>query len=230
MNDRRSRKIEKRKLKSVINTPLYRLATMSYDELREYQSIAGKEVKKRVKAFEKGKLEKGIPDEIEKLKRGTTKKSMINFIATSSQWLNKSASLTSNYRRMRRERRKAIEGYLDKPFKNYEEYEQFAEFMGDMQQRAGEQWDKISGAGIALYEQARRLNIDTDMLVENYDYWLSHIKKMKKVDGKKLDEVKKKMKKANDEEDIIEILGFSSVNSFYKELDGKRSNGKRGKR
>lgn len=220
------------KLKRVLDTssPI-ELSKMTKAELSEYQSILNKEYKQRAKAFKRAGVGFALEDIESKAKLGTTKQAMKAFIGEVSQWLRKPTSDLKVWKSVRRKRRKAIEGYIKRKFDNYNEYEQFARFMGDMQERQGEMWDKVSGRGIELYEQARRLNIDTSMILDNYDYWLEHVDAMEDITGKDLRDKKARIAKAHKSNEVTKILGFPSVKQFYKDLERKRNkNAKRRKR
>lgn len=211
------------KLKRVLETssPI-ELSKMTKAELREYQSILNKEYKKRAREFKRAGVGFALEDIESKAKLGTTKHAMEVFIGEVSQWLRRPTSDLKVWKKARRQRRKEIEGYLHRKFDNYDEYEKFARFMGAMQERQGEMWDKVSGKGIELYEQARRFNIDTSMIIENYDYWLEYTDKLEDIKSKDVHDKKSKIAKAHNSNDVAKILGFPSVKKFYKDLERKR--------
>lgn len=212
------------KLKRVLETssPI-ELSKMNKAELREYQSILNKEYKQRAKQFKRAGVGFALEDIEKKAKLGTTKQAMKAFIGEVSQWLRRPTSDLKVWKKARRQRRKEIEGYLHRKFDNYDEYEKFARFMGDMQERVGEMWDKVSGLGIELWEQAQRLNINTDTILDNYDYWLSHVSKIDDMSDAEIKKARKRINSKSSTNDISNILGFPSVNQFYKDLERKRN-------
>ena len=219
-----------KKVKKIIKIPISDLSRFRYKDLQQMQKDIGKEVRKRMKQFRKGHISQGIPDEILSMKRGTSKEKMLHYIATSSVWLRKDTATTSGWRKARRNKRLGVELMMNKKFKNYEEFEKFAKFMDDMQEVAGEVWDKMSALAVKLWEVATRINLDTSMITENYEYWLDHMEKLEELKPYQVGQIKKDVASATSSDEAVSILGFESISKYYKRIEGKQRNGKGGKR
>ena len=218
--------MKKSSLKSIINTPIANLPKR-YVDLYQMQKIVGKELRKRKKAFKKQGLTQAIED-VKHLRTGNTKASVLKYVAEASAFLRKSTSTVKGYKQARKNKRTAIEKLLGKKFKNYEEFDNFGESMGAMQERAGAMWDKLSAMSIELWEQAKRINLDTSMLFENYEYWMDHVKDMDALTNKEASAIKKKLKNASSEKEATDILGFENIRKYYKKVDDNaRKGGKR---
>lgn len=209
---------ERKRLKRIIDTPLYDLNRMTNAELREYQSILNKEYKKRLKEFKRGKIEDAIPDVVKKSKIGKNKAEMKKFIAELSAWMRGKHSTAKGWRKMNRERRKSLEDYLGEPFNSAKEYEDMVKFLGDIQQRAGNNIPP-SDVIIELYEQSKRLNINIDMVKENFDYWMDNVEELMKTNLSPKE--MRAMKKAKDVDDVAKIIGIETASKYYKKVDGK---------
>lgn len=72
----------------------------------------------------------------------------------------------------------------DFEFDDDDEYEDYLQFMGEMQDRygGGEMWKEVSKDAAKLYGEAKRLNMDPSQFFRNYDYWTSHIKDLASAD------------------------------------------------
>lgn len=218
--------MKKSSLKSIINTPIANLPNR-YVDLYQMQKIVGKELRKRKKAFKKQGLKQAIKD-IEHLRTGNTKASVKKYVAEASIFLRKVTSTPTGYRKVQRTKRKALEKLLKRKFKNNEEFDNFGKFMGAIQDRAGDMWDKISSMAIELYEQARRINLNTDLIFENYEYWMDHVDDIDNLTKRELANIKKNMKNVSSEEEATKILGFESIKKYYKKVDDNaRKGGKR---
>ena len=217
---------ENRRIRRVINTPLYDLNKMTTAELREYQSILNKEYKKRLKEFKRGKIDDAIPDVVKKSKVGKNKAGMKKFIAELSAWMRGKHSTAKGWRKMNRERRKSLEDFLGQEFNSAREYEDMVRFLGDIQQRAGNNIPP-SDVVIELYEQSKRLNINIDMVKENYEYWMDNVEELMKTNlsPKEL----RAMKKAKDVDDVAKIIGIAPASKYYKKVDGKNVKGRKRK-
>ena len=217
---------ENRRIKRVINTPLYDLNRMTTAELREYQSLLNKEYKKRLKEFKRGKIDDAIPDVVKSAKMGKNKAEMKKFIAELSAWMRGKHSTAKGWRKMNRERRRSLEDYLGESFNSAKEYEDMVKFLGDIQQRAGNNIPP-SDVIIELYEQSKRLNINIDMVKENYDYWLDNIQEIMKTNlsPKEI----RAVKKAKDIDDVAKIIGIETASKYYKKVDGKNVKGRKRK-
>ena len=72
----------------------------------------------------------------------------------------------------------------DFEFDDDDEYEDYLQFMGEMQDRygGGEMWKEVSKDAAKLYGEAKRLNMDPSQFFRNYDYWTRHIKDLSSAD------------------------------------------------
>lgn len=72
----------------------------------------------------------------------------------------------------------------DFEFDDDDEYEDYLQFMGEMQDRygGGEMWKEVSKDAAKLYGEAKRLNMDPSQFFRNYDYWTRHIKDLASAD------------------------------------------------
>lgn len=59
---------------------------------------------------------------------------------------------------------------------------EFGNFMNEASDRYGEMAKIVSSQARALYAEAQRLNINTNALLKNMDYWLDHIDDLEKSD------------------------------------------------
>lgn len=218
--------MKKFSLKSIINTPIANLPKR-YVDLYQMQKTVGKELRKRKKQFKKQGLTQAIKD-VEHLRTGNTKASVLKYVAEASVFLRKVTSTPTGYRKVQRAKKRALEKLLKRKFKNNEEFDNFGKFMGAMQERAGDMWDKISSMAIELYEQARRINLNTDLIFENYEYWMDHVDDIDDLTKQEVSKIKKSMKNVSSEEEATKILGFESIRKYYKKVDDNaRKGGKR---
>ena len=219
----------RKKVKAMINTPLAKLPNR-YVDLYEMQKAIGKELRKQKRAFKKQGLKSAIPEEITKLRTGNTKASVKHYVAEASAYLRRMDSTPKGYRQKQAHKRKAIEEVIGKKFKNAEEFDSFGKFMGDIQERAGNMWEKISDIVIELWNLANKLNLNTSLIIENYEYWLDHIKDIEELNKRQVGKIKKEMENAESEEEAIKILGFESTSKYYKRIDRMVENARKGKK
>ena len=205
----------------IMSMGLRDLKKLSTQELESAQRTLMRTRASRVRQFKKKGHPKGIPSNIKRMKSNKTRGGMIKNINELSNWMFRSNSTWRGYKKELRERRKALEDVLGRKFKNYAEFEEFGNFMRDMQNRAGGMWDVQSMSGAELFVQAKRLNLKPKQLVENYDYWLSHLKQLQSIDSrKKLDDKVKG-------EDYTKMLNLPSIENFYDDLEKKRERARR---
>ena len=75
------------------------------------------------------------------------------------------------------EERLSSEDY-DFEFESLEEYQDYKRFLGAMAERVGENWKYVSGEGMELYAEAKRLNLNPSQFLRNANYWIEHVEEL----------------------------------------------------
>lgn len=158
---------------------------MSTKELKSIEKKMFDTRTSRIKEFNKsdltrGKMAKTLTDK----KRGKTKSEIIRNISTMSTWLSRPTTTARGYKKMLKQKREIIEKSIKYKFKDWKEFDEFGKFMNDMQERLGKRWEYESIGASKLFKEAKRLNLDTSILMKNYDYWVDekNFKKLAKAD------------------------------------------------
>ena len=94
------------------------------------------------------------------------------------------------YAGYRRERTSQMEKYNQSryakatglQFETQEEFNEYGCFMGEMQERAGQQWAVGSDDAGDIFKEAKRLGVDPRQFMKNFEYWRSHIKDLQKAE------------------------------------------------
>ena len=143
----------------------------------------------RIRTFAKHGALDAVPDRILNIGgvRGKTETEIIQNIRDLNNFMRDPEKGTYAEWSDEMERRKAhVEDIIgnDFQFDDDEEYEDYLQFMGEMQDRygGGEMWKGVSKEAARLYGEAKRLSIDPEQFFRNYDYWRKHVKDLASAD------------------------------------------------
>lgn len=159
--------------------PLIRLKELSKGELSKAYSQVVKSVESRVRGFER----KGLEDVLPKVARDIPNAPTPRNISELSNFLLSNKSSVNKYIQHEKATMKTIEERLssenyDFEFENLEEYQDYKCFLGAMAERVGENWKYVSGEGVALYAEAKRLNLNPSQFLRNANYWIENADKL----------------------------------------------------
>lgn len=193
-------------------------------------------VQARIKTFTKHGYLGGIPekwrDAIPSAKQYESKAALMQAYKDMTRWLAKDTSKIKGYKAVIKETMETFNEQYKKlglHFDNMKDFDEFGRFMGDMQERAGEQWAGVGSSGaIDLWIVAKEKGINPILLGKNFEYWREHLQDLQKVERIKGEDLTPGAYRRK--------MGLETISSFYKRegLDrsysSKGSRGKRGKR
>ena len=203
------------RLKEIQSLTLRDLKSMDDKQLKSIQKSLMNIKRKRMATFEKHGVGDAIATYIQNVKSGRTRGEIINNINKLSNWTMRQSSTYKGYVKQEKDKRQAIEDALGRPFKDDKEFNEYIRFMNAMRDRANGMWDVQSMTGAELFDEAKRLNMNPVKLVENYDYWMSMVDKLKK----KKKPVKRKGMTSSE---YISTLRLPSIEKFYDKLEKDR--------
>ncbi len=161
----------------------------------------------RIRTYTKAGAKDKLPKAIKNITgvRGKSEEAIIKDIRSMMTFMSDTERGTyKQYRKTIDERKSAMEDYINRmreremdvdeefSFEDDEDYSAFGNFMGDMQSRygSGEMWKEVSGESAALFAEGKRLGLDPNQFLRNYDYWVDHLKDLESADpiqtGRKL--------------------------------------------
>lgn len=167
------------KLKDIINMPLIRLKELTRGELSKAYRQVVKSVESRVRGFERKGLEDVLPKVVRDIPNAPTPRN----ISELSNFLLSNKSDVNKYIKHQEELMEAMEERMstddhDFEFESLEDYTNFRRFLGAMAERVGENWKYVSGEGVALYAEAKRLNLNPSQFLRNANYWIENADKL----------------------------------------------------
>ena len=193
-------------------------------------------VQQRARTFEKQGYKGGIPkkwrDGIKTAGQFESRAELLQAYKEMDKWLSKDSSRIAGYKNQLRERMESFNenyGDLGLYFNNLREFDEFGRFMGDMEERAGEQWAGKGGSdgAIDLWIVAKEKGIDPNMLMKNFEYWMEHLQDLQKAERIKGEDLTPGAYRRK--------LGLETISSFYKRegyerMYNKGSKGRKGKK
>lgn len=167
------------KLRDIINMPLVRLKELTRGELSKAYRQVVKSVESKVKGFES----KGLADVLPKVAKDIPNAPTPRNISELSNFLLSNKSNVNKYIQHEKAMMKTIEERLssedyDFEFESLEEYQDYKRFLGAMAERVGENWKYVSGEGMELYAEAKRLNLNPNQFLRNANYWIEHVEEL----------------------------------------------------
>lgn len=205
---------------------LKQIAAMSLSDLRGLSSsdlkLAYKRTREAAIARQKTFESKGLSSGLPKIMRGDIPTAGSFNTAAELRHALKDLSAAvvdqgSYYSGYRSERREQLEKYNQSrfaratglKFNSEEEFRDYGQFMGEMQERAGQQWAVGSDDAADIYKEAKRLGVDPRQFMKNFEYWREHIKDLQ--GAERLN--RKELTPAT----YRKSLGLQTIASFYKE-------------
>lgn len=164
----------------------YEVGKLSGKQLREAYQNVKKVINSRVKTFEAHDAGSAIPASLRgglESSRRRSEESLLQDIREALRWSRGSGSSYRTYVRVQESRRKKMQEALpDIDLSSTAKLKEFGNFMNEASDRYGEMAKIVSSQARALYAEAQRLNINTNALLKNMDYWLDHIDDLEKSD------------------------------------------------
>lgn len=195
-----------------------KIRTLPVKELKSLEKSLMKDVKKSLKDFDKNGVK--VNKSITKLSAGTNSSSIIANIYRMSNWLSSDSGSYSKYSKKQAKTRKKIEKRIGYKFKDEAEFIEFGNFMNDMKKRAGDMWSFQSMNAGELFAEAKRLNLDTNVLKKNRKYWLEQVENLK--------QIKKPLPTETKPSSYTKKLHLPTIKEFNKRMKATKS-GKVGK-
>lgn len=152
-------------------------------ELRRAFKSVSMSLRNRRAAFEKAGKLSAMPARyrqgIRKAGSFETPAEMREYIANSLGWMRGKVSTYKGYEEVERSQREQVEKTTGRKFESQEEYNRWGNFMGEMQTRLGASWKAISKLAWEMFDEAKRLNLDPEQLMKNFEYWAEHLEDLK---------------------------------------------------
>ena len=119
------------------------------------------------------------------------------------------------YAGYRSERRSQMEKYNQSryakatgiQFESEADFRDYGQFMGEMQERAGQQWAIGSDDAGDIWREAKRLGVDPRQFMKNFEYWRSHIKDLQQAERLNRKELTPAAYRKS--------MGLEKISSFY---------------
>lgn len=214
------------KLKEIIHIPYYDLNRITGKELRSAYTRVRASLNSRIGTFERHGNISGVPSKLREglptISSGLSDKQMQDIIASAGAWMRGANSTNRGYENMLMQRAEDINNIVGEDIiKSKADLDRYGRFMGEMQKRAGEMWKHDSATVREMYFQARRLGVDENKFLQNYEYWASNLDKLVDYEGDLSG-----MTTAG----IQKKLKLESIKEYYKEAPGRGGSARYGGR
>lgn len=204
------------KLKEIAAMSLSQLRTLAPADLK----LAYKRTREAALARQKTFQSKGLTTALPKQYRGEiptagsfdTPAELRHALKDLSGFLMEDRAYYAGYRS---ERRSQMEKYNQSryakatgiQFESEADFRDFGQFMGEMQERAGQQWAIGSDDAGDIWREAKRLGVDPRQFMKNFEYWRSHIKDLQQAERLNRKELTPAAYRKS--------MGLEKISSFY---------------
>lgn len=228
---------KQRLLSKLMESTATDLKNISGSALRDaYKSVAAS-LRGRIAGFKAHDRLTGVPQRwrsgVPSVSSFDSESEMRSVMRSGLAYLRGSASTYAGYEEAVNERRQAMEQALGREFDSQEEFDAYGEFMGEMQTRLGSMFKPASDFIADLWDESKRLNLDPNQLMKNYEYWRDHLddlKDMSPIEGRnRALRPSDYIKKANLEK-ITDYYNKSSSHNVISSAARKPSRGRKGRK
>lgn len=180
-----------RTLKSLIGSAgIGTLTRMKKSELVSAAATIRKALRSRAQTFARHDAMQGIPErfrtDLPTAKDFENRNSLLSWVNDALHYLREPESTYKGWEKGVNARLDAYNQTLQetgrKTFKNMDDFNRFGRFMGEMQERFGENWHGVSDQVYEMQEQAERLGLDPSQLTRNFDYWAEHLEDLQQAE------------------------------------------------
>lgn len=224
------------KIKELLNAHPTILRKLRKPELESVYKNVSRALKRRYKTFEKH----GAADAFrEDLAGGMdqmpgTKNELVSEISEALAYMRKPEATYSGYRQKELDRYNAYretvekqieEGSTRRQFEDLEDFREFGNFMKYAEMKTSGDWSHASDQAVELYEQAKRLGIDSFQLNKNFEYWREHLDKLSEAEPISWSDKGRKVYAS----DYARKLGLPSIRKYNDEHGYSKKSRRRGK-
>lgn len=107
-------------------------------------------------------------------------------------------------------------------FNSLDEFDEYGKFMGDMQTRAGQMWKFVSDEALDLFREGKRLGVNPEQFMRNFEYWSAHLEELQNVDPIQQKEGSRGLSPSM----YAHKLGLESISDFYQNNTGTNVSGR----
>ena len=199
-------------VKDLLQMSASQISALEGAELRRAYKSTSASLRMRRQAFVKhGKLS-GMPEVyrggIRKAASFESEAEMREYMMDALRYINKGKSTIAGYNKSLQDRMEHVENITGHKFGSQSEYSRWGEFMGEMQERLKASWKAISDVAWELYDEAKRLNLDPDQLMKNFEYWADHLEDLKEAEPLK-------RSRALRPSDYLKSLKLEKISTYY---------------
>lgn len=211
-----------KKLAALIQAPGSFIKNLSGQELRAAYKSAATALRGRRGKFERAgelsafntRYQHGVPG----VGSFESEAQMRQELSTALSYLGARESTYSGYKKAQQKRRERYEKTTGRKFKSMADFNKFGNFMGEMQTRLKSMFQPASdfiGNPGGLYDQAIRLNLNPEALMQNFEYWRDHLDDLKQMDP--IEGRKNKLTPS----DYIKRAKLEKISDYYNETNSK---------
>ena len=173
-------------LKSLIGAAgIGSLSRMKRNELVDAAGTVRKALRSRAATFKKHDAEAAFPFEyLEDLPTAAdfeTRNEMLSWLTDALKFLNSDRGTWKGYQKAVSDQMAAYNETLAaggrQTFGSLEEFDQFGRFMKDATERFND-FSFVSDQVYEIYEQSKRLGVDPEQFMRNFDYWAANVDKL----------------------------------------------------
>jgi len=203
------------KAKQIINMAAYQVNKLTGGALNEAYQTLKSVFNKRAKTFRKHGAERALPPGFRKGMQssvGMSESEKLQALKDVSAFMRGERSSYSGWRRSELDQMESLNERLEGVyhFDSLDDFRKYGEFMGAMQTRLGEMWGGESSQVRELYFQSKRLGVDSNQFLWNYEYWIEHAEELQKATP--LAYSGRGLKTS----DYARQLNLPSINEFYR--------------